>query len=165
MWPRLSITELACDLPDASPSSHRRYANGDRVVRSGPLPASAGAPAHCATLADFAQRTFAGEHFENPAYNQNTKIATGGTFISLASPGGRTTLRREGDVLTLACDLPKGGHDYYRCGVKLPFVTDAAGDRDAGVDWREGPRKGAIRLTIQFRPPGAAGMHLEDLQA
>ena len=162
--PPLSITELAGDLSDASRSSQRRYANGDRVVRSGPLPASAGAPAHCATLADFAQRTFAGAHFENPAYNQNTKIATGGTFISLASPGGHTTLRREGDVLTLACDLPKGGHDYYRCGVKLPFVTDAAGDRGAGVDWREGRGKGAFRLTIESEAPVAVEMHLEDFK-
>ena len=160
--PPLSITELEGDLASAAPSSRRRCANADRAVRSGAWSVAEGAAAHCSTLADFSQRTFAGEHFENPAYNQNTKIATGGTFVSLASPGGRAIARREGDFLSLACDLPRTGYSYYRCGVKLPFVTDAAGDAAAGKDWREGRGKGAFRLTVESDAPVAIEMHLED---
>lgn len=115
----------------------------------------------CSTLADFAEKRFPARHFENERYNQNRKIATGGTYVALASPGGSASAEREADDLLVRCKLPAAGQPYYQCGVKLPLVTDTLADRRVGVDWSEGHDTGALRITLAAPAATALEVHLE----
>jgi hypothetical protein len=153
--PPLSITDVA---------GATRLSHADRVPSSGPPSAPERSRLHCARLADFSEHPKAGGHFENAAYNQNRKIATGGTYIALASPGGRVQANLEESALRLSCRLPGPGPRYHQCGVKLPLVTDAKMDRGEGVDWAEAHETGRVRITVASEAPVELELHLEDFR-
>ena len=136
-----------------------RIAYADRA----PRPAESADPsrAWCSTLADFAEKRFPARHFENERYNQNRKIASGGTYVALASPGAAASVEREADDLLVRCRVPAAGAAYYQCGVKLPLVADALADRRAGADWSEGLDTGSLRITLAAPVETELQVHVE----
>ncbi|MEO7741754.1 MAG: hypothetical protein ABIR98_02310 [Usitatibacter sp.] len=151
--PPLSITELR----DGAAVRHISYS--ERSLRS----VAPTAPA-CVPLADFSQPPIPGVHFENPRFNQNAKIGTGGTFLPVSSPGATATLRNDATALSVDCVVPGSGSGYYQCGVKLPLVADADGDRQRGRDWSHGLDTGMLRVTLESDAPVAIEIHLEDFR-
>ncbi len=161
--PPLSITELAGDLANrASHASSRRFSYADRAIRSGEFSPTEKLRRYCSPLADFSIESNPAAHFENPKYNQNSKIGTGGTYIALSSPGTQIALHRTPGFLGVDCKLPAAGYSYFQCGVKFPVVADAIADRQAGMDWTEGYDKGSLRLTVGADAPMGLELHLED---
>jgi hypothetical protein len=153
--PPLSMTDVA---------GGTRLSYADPMPRSGPPSTQERSRRHCARLADFSELPRSGGHFERETYNQNRKIATGGTYIALASPGAHAQAELTGKALQLACRLPDPGHRYYQCGVKLPLVTDARMDRGEGVDWAESFETGRVRITVAAEAPVDVELHLEDFR-
>ena len=86
-----------------------------------------------------AERRYAGAHFENPVYNQNRKIATGGTFVALSSPGASLTAEKDATSLRLACTLPSAARWIPTAsGVPRPsarYVTSPPGARTSAGGW------------------------------
>lgn len=156
--PPLSITTIE----SGTTSTTKRLAYADRVIRSGEPSLADHGRLHCAPLANFAKQPLVGIHVENPRFNQNTKIGTGGTPIALASPGGKASLRQESGAVAIQCALPGTGSAYHQCGVKLPLVADALADRKQGTDWTDGLAKGTLRLQLEASTPLNMELHLED---
>jgi hypothetical protein len=163
--PPLSMSEIEGNLAARTENQKvTRFSYADRVVRVGDANVVESAKNYCAPLADFSLASHSDAHFENPIYNQNNKIGTGGTFIGVSSPGTRATVQRSSNFLNVDCALPQTGHAYFQCGVKLPLVTDALADKKIGTDWTDGYDKGTLRLTVSAEVPVTLEMHLEDFR-
>ena len=163
--PPLSMTAIAGNFMERGSGPRvNRFLYADRVTRDGSTPSAESTKSYCAPLADFSLASYPDSHFENPIYNQNNKIGTGGTFIGVSSPGTRASLQKTSDFLNVDCALPRTGHAYYQCGVKFPVVTDALSDKKMGADWTDGYDKGTLRLTLSADVPLTLELHLEDFQ-
>ncbi len=160
--PPFSIGEHGGKLTAAVRSSPVSFAYADRSLRTGDAEPG---KAYCAPLADFSGKDSESEPFKNKRYDQNAKIATGGTLVALSSPGGRTVLTRENGALNVACELPGSGAAYYQCGAKLPLVADGMADRGSGADWRAGLEKGFLRIKVETDRGLPLELHLEDFQS
>ncbi|MBI5208687.1 MAG: hypothetical protein HY927_01785 [Elusimicrobia bacterium] len=162
--PPFSINEYEGGLSASGARPSRRYSYADRTVRTGEFSPDERARAYCSTIADFSEQDHDAPHFKNSVYDQNAKIATGGTVVALSSPGGRSALKKAGGSLDVRCALPAAGAGFYRCGVKLPLVTDRLSNRRSGADWSDGYRQGFLRLTIEADPRVPLELHLEDFR-
>lgn len=162
--PPFSITQLEGSLSGQGKTDMRRISYADRVVRSGDFSPKERSNAYCSTVADFSEKNYKGEHFNNYKYNQNAKIATGGTYTALSSPGGKIATTDEQGVLTVACTLPLKGYRYNQCGIKLPFVPDWMADRKMGMDLRDGYEKGVFRIKLESEAEVPVELYLEDYQ-
>lgn len=156
----ISLFEGSLLTQDYRPS--RRFSYADRNVRAGEFTPDERSRAYCSTVADFSEKNYETEHFQNKKYNQNAKIATGGTFYALSSPGGKAVVKEEPGVLSVACDLSTSGFSYNQCGVKLPFVTDFMSDRKYGANWSDGYEKGFLRMKLESGPQVSLELHLDD---
>ncbi len=163
--PPLSMTAIEGGFAERSGNQKvTRFSYADRVTRVADMTTAEPVKNFCAPLADFALASYPDAHFENPIYNQNNKIGTGGTFVGVSSPGTRVSVQKAPNFLNVDCALPRTGHAYFQCGVKFPVVADSLSDKKIGTDWTDGYDKGTLRLTVSSDSPVALELHLEDFQ-
>lgn len=149
--PPFSLTQVEAVF-GAGGTTGKRFSYADREVKTGPFTASEGNVEYCSVLADFSEPKMKGYYFENNIWNQNNKIATGGTLNDTNSYGTGITakLRKENNALSIACTVSKKGLSNL-CGVELPLYDDTV-DRKLR-DWRNGLLKGFFRVTIETDIP------------
>lgn len=162
--PPFSINKFEGSLLSNVYMPSRRFSYADRALGAGEFTVDEQARAYCSVVADFSEKNYQTEHFQNKKYNQNAKIATGGTFYALSSPDGKTVMKKEQGVLNVSCNLPSSGYSYNQCGVKLPFVTDLMSDNKVGANWAAGYEKGFFRIKLESNSEIPIELYLEDFQ-
>ncbi len=118
--------------------AERRIGFHDQNITSGPT--TADTTPHCIPVADFSEPNKRGDDFIGVDFDQNRKIATGGTPLPVPAADG-PELEEMDDLLEVRC-----GPSPQRCGVSLPLLADTA--TRAAVDWSEGLSTAAFRLSI-----------------
>ena len=162
--PPFSINEIEGNLLHQDDMVFRRFSYADRDIRSGDFTVEEQSNAYCSTLVDFSEPNYEGAHFQNTTYDQNKKIATGGTYKILVSPGGKAEGVEGTDSLTIECNIPSSGYEYYQCGLKVPFASDKMDDNKLGKNWVEGLKTGVFRITLESNIDVPVEFHLETFE-
>ncbi len=103
--------------------------------------------AHCVALADFSEPNIEGPDFVGKDFNQNRKIASGGTPLPAAEKpySWSVSIAEHENYLVVKC-LPTLGRQY--CGVSLPVIADTDAPEARFRDWSTGTATAWLQLTI-----------------
>ncbi len=153
--PPFSLSYFRID-PVAGITRQQQISFENQNISDAPLPASDNR--HCIPIADFSEPNKDGPDFIGPDYNQNLKIATGGTPLPVAFFPDQQSVQMEEmtGLLELRC-TPAA--DRRACGVSLPLTADTAATNT--VDWSEGSDTASFQVTLGNPEETAVALQLQ----
>ncbi len=150
--PPMSLTHLSFALPDGTLRAEY-ISERDQSIQTGVYRPTA-ETTHCTLLADFSEPNKNGPEFTGEGFNQNLKIASGGTPFRLVDlqPGDSLALREDptAGYLEVDCGASDSADLSARtlCGVGLPVVSDLTAAMHHWRDWSPAWATGFLRLTL-----------------
>jgi len=153
--PPFSLTYLQLD-PASGLLKQQRISFENQNISDGPLPSADNR--HCITVADFSEPNKEGADFISQDYNQNLKIATGGTPLAITFFPNQPSVQmgEMASLLELRCHPAT---ERKACGVSLPLLADTATTKS--VDWSEGSETASFRLTLSNPEQTAVSLQLQ----
>lgn len=138
-----------------------RFSYAYRDLKTGDFTATESSSEFCSVMADFSEPNLAGEYFIGPDWNQNNKIATGGSFGAIGAPAGvSVSLNEANNALNVDCAV-SANVSSYMCGVELPFYADTADQQ--WKNWQNGYAQGFFRIRIETGSPTSFLFQLRDV--
>ncbi|MBF0558405.1 MAG: hypothetical protein HQL08_06455 [Nitrospirae bacterium] len=130
-----------------------RFSYAYRDLRSGDFRTDEVNGEFCSVLADFSEPNLTGEYFIGDNWNQNNKIASGGSFSATNYVSGASVaLSKSNNVLNVDCNV-SSSMSLYLCGVELPFYSDTS--KQNWRNWQSGFAKGIFRISLETDSPGS----------
>lgn len=143
--PPFSLTRLQID-PQTG-ITERQFISYQNQAISTTAPELTSTERHCVPVADFNEPNKPGPDFIGPDYNQNDKIATGGTPLPIANlvSTDSVTIEEKENMMEVNCAETAQG---AQCGVSLPLFADTATPDQRTKNWSEAADTALFRIYL-----------------